>query len=106
MKLKEFVALIYLREIPGGPAGAAQTLMMDDNSVILLNGEENALVERIRDPKAVALTSSRSPEGRRPWRRPNASLRRRGRVLGNLGASERDELRELSVKALETTRSI
>jgi len=53
IRIKEFVALVYLRE--SGKAAQqklAETMMMDaNNCVILLNGlEEDGLIERNRDP--------------------------------------------------------
>src|ERR671936_287784 len=54
IRLKEFVALVYLRESTRATQQRlAQTLMLDaNNCVILLNGlEENGLIERTRDPE-------------------------------------------------------
>jgi DNA-binding MarR family transcriptional regulator len=72
--------------------------------VILLNGlEENGLIERTRDPEdrrrhIVAIT----PKGHRALEKAERQLETvEDDVLGNLDASERDELRELLAKALE-----
>ena len=106
VKLKEFVALTYLRESRlATQQKLAKTLMMDaNNCVILLNGlEENGLIERTRDPEdrrrhIVAIT----PKGQRALERAERELETvEDDVLGNLSAEERDQLRELLAKALE-----
>ena len=82
IKIKEFVALVYLRE--SGKATQqklAETMMMDaNNCVILLNGlEDERLIARTRDPEdrrrhIVEITpkgyrrSRRRSGSSRPWR--------------------------------------
>ncbi len=106
VRLKEFVALVYLRESTRATQQKlAQTLMMDaNNCVILLNGlEEEGLIERTRDPEdrrrhIVAIT----PAGRKALEKAERELETlEDGVLGNLSASERDQLRDLLAKALE-----
>ncbi len=106
LKLKEFVALTYLRESTRATQQRlAKTLMMDaNNCVILLNGlEENGLIERTRDPEdrrrhIVAMTA----KGHRALEKAERQLETvEDDVLGNLNQDERDELRELLAKALE-----
>jgi DNA-binding MarR family transcriptional regulator len=106
VKLKEFVALTYLRESTRATQQKlAKTLMMDaNNCVILLNGlEENGLIERVRDPEdrrrhIVAIT----PKGHRALEKAEHELETvEDDVLGNLSQDERNELRELLAKALE-----
>jgi MarR family transcriptional regulator, temperature-dependent positive regulator of motility len=106
LKLKEFVALTYLRESTRATQQKlAKTLMMDaNNCVILLNGlEESGLIERTRDPEdrrrhIVAITS----KGQRALEKAERELETvEDDVVGNLSQSERDELRELLAKALE-----
>ena len=106
VKLKELVALSYLREsTKATQQKLAKTLMMDaNNCVILLNGlEENGLIERTRDPEdrrrhIVAMT----PKGQRALEKAEHQLETvEDDVLGNLDARERDELRELLARALE-----
>jgi DNA-binding MarR family transcriptional regulator len=106
LRLKEFVALVYLRE--SGRATQqrlAETMMMDaNNCVILLNGLEDAeLIERTRDPQdrrrhIVEIT----PKGQRALEKAERELETvEDDVLGKLTASERDQLRDLLAKALE-----
>ena len=106
VRLKEFVALVYLRE--SGKATQqklAETMMLDaNNCVILLNGlEEGGLIERTRDPEdrrrhIVEITS----KGQRALERAEHELETlEDDVLGNLDAAERDKLRDLLAKALE-----
>jgi DNA-binding MarR family transcriptional regulator len=106
LRLKEFVALVYLRE--SGRATQqrlAETMMMDaNNCVILLNGLEDAeLIERTRDPQdrrrhIVEIT----PKGQRALENAERELETvEDDVLGKLTASERDQLRDLLAKALE-----
>ncbi len=72
VKLKEFVALTYLRESTRATQQKlAKTLMLDaNNCVILLNGlEEEGLIERTRDPEdrrrhIVAITPKGAPGAR------------------------------------------
>ncbi|MGA8219410.1 MAG: MarR family transcriptional regulator [Solirubrobacterales bacterium] len=106
IKIKEFVALVYLRE--SGRAtqqNLAETMMMDaNNCVILLNGlEETGLIARKRDPEdrrrhIVEIT----PKGRKSLQRAEHELETlEDEVLGKLDRAERDQLRELLAKALE-----
>src|SRR5690349_21767597 len=106
LKLKEFVALTYLRESTRATQQKlAKTLMLDaNNSVILLNGvEENGVIGRSRDPEdrrrhIVAITS----RGQRALEKAERELETvEDDVLGNLSQEERGELRDLLAKALE-----
>ena len=106
VKLKEFVALTYLRESTRATQQKlAKTLMMDaNNCVILLNGlEENGLIARVRDPEdrrrhIVAITA----KGQTAHVNAEHQLETvEDDVLGNLSQDERNELRELLAKALE-----
>jgi DNA-binding MarR family transcriptional regulator len=106
IRLKEWVALVYLRESTRATQQRlAQTLMLDaNNCVILLNGlEEDGLIERTRDPEdrrrhIVAIT----PKGMKALDKAEGQLETlQDDVLGNLSGSERDELRELLAKALQ-----
>jgi DNA-binding MarR family transcriptional regulator len=106
IRLKEFVALVYLRESTRATQQRlAQTLMLDaNNCVILLNGlEQEGLIERKRDPEdrrrhIVAIT----PAGHKALEKAEHELETlQDEVLGNLSGSERDELRELLAKALQ-----
>jgi DNA-binding MarR family transcriptional regulator len=106
VKLKELVALSYLREsTKATQQKLAKTLMMDaNNCVILLNGlEEEGLIERVRDTEdrrrhIVTMTQ----KGQKALEKAERQLETvEGDVLGNLDARERDELRELLAKALE-----
>ena len=106
LKLKEFVALTYLRESTRATQQKlAKTLMLDaNNCVILLNGlEENGMIERTRDPEdrrrhIVAITS----RGQRALEKAERELETvEDDVLGNLSQEERGELRDLLAKALE-----
>jgi DNA-binding MarR family transcriptional regulator len=106
VKLKEFVTLLYLREMTKATQQRlAKALMLDaNNTVILLNGlEENGLVERTRDPDdrrrhLVAIT----PKGLRALEKAERELETvEDDVLGNLDPSERSELHDLLAKALE-----
>jgi MarR family transcriptional regulator, temperature-dependent positive regulator of motility len=106
VRLKEFVALVYLRE--SGKATQqrlAETMMMDaNNCVILLNGlEEEGLIARTRDPEdrrrhIVAITT----KGQKALEKAERQLETlEDDVLGNLDAAERDQLRDLLARALE-----
>jgi DNA-binding MarR family transcriptional regulator len=106
VRLKEFVALVYLRD--SGKATQqrlAETMMMDaNNCVILLNGlEEEGLIARTRDPEdrrrhIVGITL----KGQRALEKAERQLETlEGDVLGNLDTAERDQLRDLLAKALE-----
>jgi MarR family transcriptional regulator, temperature-dependent positive regulator of motility len=106
VKTKEFVTLLYLREMTKATQQRlAESLMLDaNNTVLLLNGlEEKGMVERTRDPEdrrrhLVAIT----PKGLRTVEKAERELETvEGDVLGNLDASQRDQLRELLAKALE-----
>ena len=106
IKLKELVALSYLREATKATQQKLEkTLMMDaNNCVILLNGlEEGGLIERVRDPEdrrrhIVTMT----PLGEKALKNAERQLETvEDDVLGNLDTRERDELRELLAKALE-----
>jgi DNA-binding MarR family transcriptional regulator len=106
VKLKELVALSYLREsTKATQQKLAKTLMMDaNNCVILLNGlEEDGLIERVRDPEdrrrhIVAITA----KGQKALENAERQLETvEDDVLGNLNQDERNELRELLAKALE-----
>jgi DNA-binding MarR family transcriptional regulator len=106
IRLKEFVALVYLRE--SGKATQrrlAETMMMDaNNCVLMLNGlEDSELIERTRDPQdrrrhIVEIT----PKGQRALEKAERELETvEDDVLGKLSSSERDELGALLAKALE-----
>jgi MarR family transcriptional regulator, temperature-dependent positive regulator of motility len=106
IRIKEFVALVYLRESgKAAQAKLAETMMMDaNNCVILLNGlEEEGLIERTRDPEdrrrhIVGIT----PKGQKALENAEHKLETlEDEVLGNLDTSERDQLRDLLAKALE-----
>jgi DNA-binding MarR family transcriptional regulator len=106
IKLKEFVALLYLRESDRATQQKlAKTLMLDaNNCVILLNGlEEAGLIERTRDPEdrrrhIVAIT----PKGQKALERAERQLETvEDEVLGDLDADERKQLHELLAKAVE-----
>ena len=106
IKIKEFVALVYLRE--SGRATQqklAETMMMDaNNCVILLNGlEDEGLIERRRDPDdrrrhIVEIT----PKGHKALTKAERQLETLDDDgLGKLDGAERDQLRDLLAKALE-----
>jgi|SRR5689334_17076643 len=106
VKLKEFVALLYLRESSKATQQKlAKTLMLDaNNCVILLNGlEEDGLIERTRDPEdrrrhIVAITR----KGQTALERAERQLETvEDDVLGNLDGDERRQLHELLSKAVE-----
>jgi len=106
VKLKEFVALLYLRESSTATQQKlGQTLMLDaNNCVILLNGlEEEGLIERTRDPQdrrrhIVAITA----KGQRALEKAERQLETvEDDVLGNLDADERRQLHGLLTKAVE-----
>jgi DNA-binding MarR family transcriptional regulator len=106
IRIKEFVALVYLRESgKAAQAKLAETMMMDaNNCVILLNGlEEEGLIARTRDPEdrrrhIVEITS----KGQKALENAERKLETlEDEVLGTLDASERDQLRDLLAKALE-----
>jgi DNA-binding MarR family transcriptional regulator len=106
IKIKEFIALVYLRE--SGRATQqklAETMLMDaNNCVILLNGlEDEELIARTRDPEdrrrhIVQIT----PKGHKALEKAERELETlEDEVLGTLDRSERDQLRDLLAKALE-----
>ena len=106
IKLKEFVALLYLRESSKATQQKlAQTLMLDaNNCVILLNGlEEEGLIERTRDPEdrrrhIVAITA----KGQKALEKAERQVETvEDDVLGNLGPDERRQLHDLLAKAVE-----
>ena len=106
IRLKEWVALVYLRESTRATQQRlAQTLMLDaNNCVILLNGlEEEGLIERTRDPEdrrrhIVAIT----PAGQKALEKAERQLETlQDDVLANLSSDERDELRDLLAKAMQ-----
>jgi DNA-binding MarR family transcriptional regulator len=106
IRLKQFVALDYLREQGGSTQQQlGQTLMLDPNNcVILLNDlEESGYVERRRDPAdrrrhIVEMT----PSGADALERAEERLETiEDEVIGNLGAAERAKLHTLLAKALE-----
>jgi DNA-binding MarR family transcriptional regulator len=106
IRIKEFVALVYLRESgKAAQAKLAETMMMDaNNCVILLNGlEEGGLIQRTRDPEdrrrhIVEITA----KGQKALENAERKLETlEDEVLGNLDTSERDQLRDLLAKALE-----
>jgi DNA-binding MarR family transcriptional regulator len=108
VRLKQFIALDYLRE-QGGTSQQllGQALLLDPNNcVILLNDlEEAGYVERKRDPTdrrrhMVEMT----PAGERALEHAEEKLETvEDEVLGNLSASERATLHKLLVKALESS---
>jgi DNA-binding MarR family transcriptional regulator len=106
IRLKEWVALVYLRESTRATQQRlAQTLMLDaNNCVILLNGlEDEGLIERTRDPEdrrrhIVAIT----PAGQKALEKAERQLETlQDDVLANLSSDERDELRDLLAKAMQ-----
>jgi DNA-binding MarR family transcriptional regulator len=106
VKLKEFVTLLYLREmVKATQQSLAKALMLDaNNTVLLLNGlEEKGMAERTRDPEdrrrhIVAIT----PEGIKALEKAERELETvADDVLGNLDASERTDLHHLLAKAFE-----
>ncbi len=106
IKLKEFVALLYLRESSKATQQRlAQTLMLDaNNCVILLNGlEDEGLIERTRDPEdrrrhIVGITA----KGQIALEKAERQLETvEDDVLGNLDAEERRQLHDLLAKAVE-----
>jgi DNA-binding MarR family transcriptional regulator len=105
IRLKQFVALDYLREQRGTTQQQlGETLHLDaNNCVILLNDlEEDGFVERRRDPSdrrrhLVEMTS----DGERALERAEERLATlEEQVIGNLTNAERATLRELLAKAL------
>jgi DNA-binding MarR family transcriptional regulator len=107
VRLKQFVALDYLREQGGSSQQLlGQALMLDpNNGVILLNDlEEAGYVERRRDPTdrrrhMVEMT----PAGERALEHAEEKLETvEDGVLGNLSRAERATLHELLAKALES----
>jgi DNA-binding MarR family transcriptional regulator len=109
IRLKQFIALDYLREQGGSTQQQlGETLMLDPNScVILLNDlEESGYVERRRDPTDrrrhfVEMTDA----GERALEHAEIKLETiEDQVIGNLSPSERKTLRELLAKSLGCER--
>ena len=107
IRLKQFIALDYLREQGGSSQQLlGQALMLDPNNcVILLNDlEQGGYVERRRDPAdrrrhMVEMT----PAGARALEHAEHKLETvEDEVLGNLTAAERSKLRDLLAKAVGT----
>jgi DNA-binding MarR family transcriptional regulator len=105
IRLKQFIALDYLREQGGTTQQQlGETLHLDKNNcVILLNDlEEDDYVERLRDPTdrrrhLVTMT----PAGHKALKRAEEKLETlEDQVIGNLDAGERATLRELLSKAM------
>ena len=105
IRLKQFIALDYLRELGGTTQQQlGETLHLDKNNcVILLNDlEEDGYVERRRDPRdrrrhLVEMT----PVGEKALGRAEAKLETlEDEVIGELNSEERATLRELLAKAL------
>jgi DNA-binding MarR family transcriptional regulator len=105
MRLKQFAALAYLRQLPGvSQRQLGDAMLLDaNNCVLLLNGIEDAgWAERRRDPDdrrrhVVQITDS----GREALERAEQALDDlEDAVLDGLTAEERATLRELLAKAL------
>jgi DNA-binding MarR family transcriptional regulator len=105
IRLKQFIALDYLRELGGTTQQQlGETLHLDKNNcVILLNDlEEDGYVERRRDPRdrrrhLVEMT----PVGEKALERAEAKLETlEDEVIGELNSEERATLRALLAKAL------
>jgi DNA-binding MarR family transcriptional regulator len=106
MRMKEFVALSYLRHSPGiGQREFGDRLMLDPNNTVLLLNELELrdLAERRRDPEdrrrhLVDIT----PQGVRALERAERAVDSlEDEVLGALSARERTTLRDLLLRALE-----
>jgi DNA-binding MarR family transcriptional regulator len=106
IRLKQFIALDYLREQGGSSQQQlGQSLMLDPNNcVILLNDlEDDGYVERRRDPTdrrrhMVSMTTA----GERALEHAEVKLETiEDQVIGNLTENERSKLRDLLAKALE-----
>ena len=106
IRLKQLIALEILAKNEGclqQELGA--TLMVDPNNCVLLLNEldEHGFVERRRDPKdrrrhIVAIT----PAGAKALVKAAAKLEElEGEVLANLDATEREQLRDLLVRAMD-----
>jgi DNA-binding MarR family transcriptional regulator len=106
IKLKQLIALEILAKNEGclqQELGA--TLMVDPNNcVLLLNDlDEHGFVERRRDPQdrrrhIVVIT----PAGTKALAKATAKLEElEGEVLANLDATEREQLRDLLVRAMD-----
>jgi DNA-binding MarR family transcriptional regulator len=105
IRLKQFIALDYLREQGGTTQQQlGETLHLDKNNcVILLNDlEDDGFVSRTRDPTdrrrhLVAMT----PSGRKALERAEEKLETlEDEVIGSLTEEERAALRQLLAKAL------
>jgi DNA-binding MarR family transcriptional regulator len=110
IRLKQFVALDYLREQGGTTQQQlGEMLHLDKNNcVILLNDlEDDGYVARRRDPTdrrrhLVEMT----PEGTTALERAEEKLETlEDQVIGELTAEERDTLRELLAKALRSEQA-
>jgi len=106
IRLKQLIALEVLAKNEGclqQELGA--TLMVDPNNCVLLLNEldEHGFVERRRDPKdrrrhIVVIT----PAGAKALAKAAAKLEElEGEVLANLDATEREQLRDLLVRAMD-----
>jgi DNA-binding MarR family transcriptional regulator len=106
MKMKEFVALSYLRHSPGiGQRELSERLMLDaNNTVLLLNGlERRDFAERKRHPEdrrrhIVEIT----PDGVEALERAEQAMDSlEDDVLRGLSQDERATLRDLLLRALQ-----
>jgi DNA-binding MarR family transcriptional regulator len=106
VRMKEFVALSYLRHSPGiGQREFGDRLMLDPNNTVLLLNELELrdLAERRRDPEdrrrhLVDIT----PQGVQALERAERAVDSlEDEVLGALSARERATLRDLLLRALE-----
>jgi DNA-binding MarR family transcriptional regulator len=106
IKLKQLIALEILAKNEGclqQELGA--TLMVDPNNCVLLLNEldEHGFVERQRDPKdrrrhIVVITAA----GTKALAKAEAKLEElEGEVLSNLDATEREQLRDLLLRAMD-----
>ncbi len=110
IRLKQFIALDYLREQGGTTQQQlGETLHLDKNNcVILLNDlEQDGFIERKRDPidrrrHLVGMT----PAGRKALERAEVKLETlEDQVIGSLSDDERATLRDLLAKALGCVQS-
>jgi DNA-binding MarR family transcriptional regulator len=110
IRLKQFIALDYLREQGGTTQQQlGETLHLDKNNcVILLNDlEQDGFIERKRDPTdrrrhLVGMT----PAGRKALERAEVKLETlEDQVIGSLSDDERATLRDLLAKALGCVQS-
>jgi MarR family transcriptional regulator, temperature-dependent positive regulator of motility len=105
MKLRQFIVLSYLdRRAPARQQDLCETLMVDANNCVLMLNELEAQgwTERRRDTAdrrrhVVDITDA----GRKALARAQqAQEQLEGEILAGLDAAERDQLRELLLKAL------